>query len=456
MNKSKLMLPKMALMHVVLSMCILRTTMASPSGASHCNSGKTNVLFSIAHGKDGSGSLLDGGYSLNILNADVPQLIVPDDDNDSAMMNMANGVTVPTAVSHTLSLRPSNNNTINKFRGFLFRLSAKNDNDVKSSFAIAPNYSQYAKISALCTENVTGITHDNNMDKEEIQFSLNHPESIELLLEVTLVEKNQLNPTVQKLWYYDRYTITLEDNLVSTPPDPISAPPDPTDAPCGDEESSENTLETLATSEESSQMPSNSSKPSGHPSISLNPTASTGPSSSPSISVHPSKSLTPSDRPSKDTMTMTPSLSHSADPTLSVSPTSISFQPSKSLPPSDRPSKDTSTTTPSLSISPTVSLAPSTKPSVDPNVSLVPSITTHPSTRPSESQAPSVNTGPTAIPSCIRNKTSEPSKNIDPPTATRVPTPDSTKDTSAGSLRLLMFKGLKKKALWVTFFFTLI
>lgn len=416
MNKSKLMLPKMALMHVVLSMCILRTTMASPSGASHCNSGKTNVLFSIAHGKDGSGSLLDGGYSLNILNADVPQLIVPDDDNDSAMMNMANGVTVPTAVSHTLSLRPSNNNTINKFRGFLFRLSAKNDNDVKSSFAIAPNYSQYAKISALCTENVTGITHDNNMDKEEIQFSLNHPESIELLLEVTLVEKNQLNPTVQKLWYYDRYTITLEDNLVSTPPDPISAPPDPTDAPCGDEESSENTLETLATSEESSQMPSNSSKPSGHPSISLNPTASTGPSSSPSISVHPSKSLTPS----------------------------------------DRPSKDTSTTTPSLSISPTVSLAPSTKPSVDPNVSLVPSITTHPSTRPSESQAPSVNTGPTAIPSCIRNKTSEPSKNIDPPTATRVPTPDSTKDTSAGSLRLLMFKGLKKKALWVTFFFTLI
>jgi len=261
---------------LLLPILLVTNIVGSPSGASHCSSG-TSEMSNNSHGLNGSGSLSDGNYVVHLQTSTQQHTHLPPDTT----------TTLATGVAHTISL---NAGTATNFRGFLFRLSGKNGEVVKTSMTIADSSAIFGKPLNICADNVAGITHDNNSDKTTIDVIIQYDEPIELLLEVTVVKAN--NPKGSNLWYHSSYDFNLEedDTISSTmggvPKSPTAGSMEPSSDPTNDTTGSPSEV------------------PSSEPSLSLEPTIppSAEPSSGPSTSMLPSISIEPSMIPSVSTI----------------------------------------------------------------------------------------------------------------------------------------------------------
>jgi len=117
--------------------------------------------------------------------------------------------TIRAATDHPLTLTTDNGS---KFKGFLLRLSGKNGATASSTTFVAVDSSS-SQVSDLCTSDVIGITHTDAKGKSSVAFTLNHPEAAEMLLEVTVVTKNQIS------WAYAAFdlNISADDTATASP-----------------------------------------------------------------------------------------------------------------------------------------------------------------------------------------------------------------------------------------------
>jgi len=228
------------------------------------------------HGLDGSGSLDDGNYSLDLLA----------DDGTSTRIEPSIETIFTGSFETTLSLKSTVADR--KFRGFLLRLSAKNDPklDVSSFLIVHSSSKAFAKPLNICEPFVAGLTHKDPMDKNEIKVVVQHNANVELVLEVTVVEKN--NPSGSNLWFYNRFEIQLQGANVIVP---YTSIPDiaATSVP---------SMQPSKVSDFPSAGTTESFSPSSTPSMSAVPTVSIAPSSLPSESHVPTVSIVPSSLPS--------------------------------------------------------------------------------------------------------------------------------------------------------------
>ena len=220
------------------------------------------------HGLDGSGSLDDGNYGLDLLA----------DDGTSIRIEPSIETIFTGSFDTTLSLK----STVagRKFRGFLLRLSAKNDPwlDVSSFLIVHSSSEVFAKPLNICEPFVAGLTHKDPIDKNEIKVVVLHNANVEVVLEVTVVEKN--NPSGSNLWFYNRFEIQLQGAIpdIAATSIPSMQPSKVSDYP------SEGTTESFS--------------PSSTPSMSAVATVSIAPSSLPSESYVPTVIIVPSSLPS--------------------------------------------------------------------------------------------------------------------------------------------------------------
>ena len=258
------------------------------------------------HGLDGSGSLDDGNYSLDLLA-----------DNGTSTSIVPSIETIITGSFDTiLSLKSTVADR--KFRGFLLRLSAKYDPslDVSSFLTVHSSSEAFAKPLIICEPLVAGLTHKNPMDKNEIKVVLQHNENVELVLEVTVVEKNK--PSGSNLWFYDRFEIQLQGAEANESITLMS----------GNATTSVPSLQPSKISDFPSAGSIESFSPSSNPSMSGVPTVSIAPSSLPSESHVPTVSIAPSSLPSKSQALTDEdqSQSPSVQPTITTSKASGLFR----------------------------------------------------------------------------------------------------------------------------------
>ena len=163
--------------------------LANSIGSSTCAAGK-----SIASGHGGTGKTFESNLVLKW----------GGDEFDPSATN-----TIRAATDHPLTLTTDNGS---KFKGFLLRLSGKNGATASSTTFVAVDSSS-SQISDLCTSDVIGITHTDAKGKSSVAFTLNHPEAAELLLEVTVVTKNQIS------WAYAAFdlNISADDTATASP-----------------------------------------------------------------------------------------------------------------------------------------------------------------------------------------------------------------------------------------------
>ena len=292
----------------LLAISSIHQTAASPSGASHCATGTASMANNM-HGLDGGGSLADGNYSLD--------LSIEDDDTTATPLSTSIDTLITGSGAHVLILKSTDTA---KFRGFLFRLSAKNDQlvNANSFLALHSSSTAFARTMSICDPLVGGLTHINNMDKDEIKITLQHNDNVDLILEVTVVEKNK--PSGSNLWFYNRFDIQLRGDITEVPSMSVSP----------------------STSTQPSDIPS--TLPSTFPSVvpSADPSASFSPSLSPSISEAPSVSIAPSSYPSTSSKPTREGYSQLPSSEPSQLPSSEPSRPPSSepsRPPSSEPSR---------------------------------------------------------------------------------------------------------------------
>ena len=173
---------------------------ASAFGASHCMPGVPPWFVSV-HGQS-SGGLSNGNLGLDI---------------DGVSISSGSTASLTTGKTRTLTLSGS------AFMGFLFRLSGKNGENVKSVIGIESGSSGESKFNTICNSEIGGITHTNAGSKSSISITMSTDDMIDTTLEVTVVVSKDL----QKM-YYEAFDISF----VSDGPVQIQSPtPAPTQSP---------------------------------------------------------------------------------------------------------------------------------------------------------------------------------------------------------------------------------
>lgn len=207
-------LPSLRNLSVALALAFILTTLISPKssfvaafpgGAGHCSSGK--AIANAAHGTSGSGSLDDGNYELRI------EEISSGASNASSCRSKKwkpqRKPSLSTGTEYKVTLSTKDDTSDDYFRGFLFRLSSKEDGeDVKRAMIVSPDFVDAGRDHTMCISTVAGVTHVNASDKSRMDVILNFDQPIEAaMLEVTVVRNNQ--PMASNLWYYDSFDIDV-------------------------------------------------------------------------------------------------------------------------------------------------------------------------------------------------------------------------------------------------------
>lgn len=169
---------------------------ASGFGASHCMSG-TPPWFVSAHGPS-RGGLSSGNLGLNI---------------DGVSISSGSTASLTTGETHTLTLSGS------AFMGFLFRLSGKNGENVKSVIGIESGSSGESKFNTICTSEIGGITHTNAGSKSSISITMSSDDMIDTTLDVTVVVSKDL----QKM-YYEAFDISFFSDGTAPTQSPTPVP----------------------------------------------------------------------------------------------------------------------------------------------------------------------------------------------------------------------------------------
>lgn len=165
-----------------------------PHGAGHCDGGIPDA-FQITHGDNGFGTI-EPNYSNFPLNLYF--------DNGPALENMQS-YSLPVKVNHTLTLSGEEGGTI--FKGFLFRLSEKNKNELKTRIYLNKNSQALGVFSTFCSDDIIGITHNSASDKTSVSLDVYAEEEVNLILEVTVVLYNI--PMRGNAWLYSRYDLSF-------------------------------------------------------------------------------------------------------------------------------------------------------------------------------------------------------------------------------------------------------
>jgi len=188
----------MAKLSLAILLSLLTRSLAYPNGAGHCEAGAAILADDGSHGEQGSGGVTAGGFMIL----------------SNAFGWITSDATLPTGVDHYISINGD-------FRGFLFRLSAPNGDDVSSSMKLTDAAAEFGKSSdSSCGAGNVGFTHKSASDKTTIDVIIRHDTPVDLLLEITVVKKN--SPTEVNAWYYEAFNLKLED--FPSPPTATSAP----------------------------------------------------------------------------------------------------------------------------------------------------------------------------------------------------------------------------------------
>jgi hypothetical protein len=319
---------------VLLLITPILVVQAYPFGAGHCSSG--TAIANISHGNIGSGSLRNGNYQVRMSSSS--------NSGDGSSSSTSTFIPGPptflsTGTDYTLTLTIRDDSIIASsnhfFRGFLFRLSGKQGENVRDAMTISPDFRLIGKDhTTMCSSIVSGVTHTNAIDKTTVDVLLRFDEPIpRVQLEVTVVQSN--NPSGSNLWHYDSYDLVVlqappSTNVPTSNPsvEPSSVPSiHPSNAIPSMKPSLESTTSpTTSYPSSSTHFPSwtpskdPSSLPSMEPSKGLSLLPSLTPSKGPSLL----PSLTPSDDARSENPTTSPSMEPTATTTSSTSSTNVS------------------------------------------------------------------------------------------------------------------------------------
>lgn len=156
------------------------------------NLGNLEGKFS-PHGETGQGSLSNGSLQVQFdstrLDPSVPQLIKANQE-----------------YTVTLQYDSTTSNQLKQFKGFLFRLSGRNDESVDGTLYVDDD-DQVQEKNIGCASTVSAMTHTNNNGKSQVEFKLQYFDEVvplSLLLEVTvMIDKSSNN------WFYDAYNLEV-------------------------------------------------------------------------------------------------------------------------------------------------------------------------------------------------------------------------------------------------------
>jgi hypothetical protein len=188
---------------------------AFPFGAGHCDAGK--AIANGAHGLNGSGSLANGNYELRIVEESTA---TTSSSCPSKKLKPKRSASLRTGTKYTVTLSATDADDGGYFRGFLIRLSGKNQDGEdavavsKEALIVSPDFDGVGKDHTLCSSTVVGVTHVNASDKTSVDVILSFEQPIEALLEVTVVRNNR--PMGSDLWYYDSFDIVVSDSSSSS------------------------------------------------------------------------------------------------------------------------------------------------------------------------------------------------------------------------------------------------
>lgn len=233
-----------AIQLLIISACFLRSCIAYPTLAGHCKSGPISD-YTSSHGSIGDGNLDNGNYFLS--------------SNENGILDSGVDASLSIGVDHYISLNGMDGA---KFRGFLFRLSGANGADATGLMTTTDASSPDSSNMSNCGSGSSGISHNNRNDKSTIDIIIRSDQPIDLVLEVTVVEKNNSNE--KNHWHYEKFNLKLEAQATATP-----TAPQPTANPTTSKPSP-------SPSAKLSSNPTTSSAPT----ISMNPTALNSPTSS--------------------------------------------------------------------------------------------------------------------------------------------------------------------------------
>ena len=251
----------------------LRSAYGYSDGAGTCRSGALSGFAQSGHGGIGMGSLKDGALEVGV---------------GSNILSTSSTLEIVTGIDNTVKLEYTASSGAG-FKGFLFRLSSKNEEvDVSDALSIRfgtdaqklpstgeRNFRSSGSTSA-CAAYVAGVTHTSSSIKSLVSsITLNVKTATDLELEVTAVRARSTNN-----WHHSKFE--------------LKAVPPPTESPS----SQPSVSPTVSPSSQPSDFPTVS--PSSEPSVSLSP------SSEPSLSMAPSLSMSPSVAPTVKVPVPTP------------------------------------------------------------------------------------------------------------------------------------------------------
>ena len=107
-----------------------------------------------------------------------------------------------------LSSSTSKPPTASLFKGFLFRLSGRNDESLDGTLYVDDD-DKVQELTIGCASTISAMTHTNNDGKNKVEFKFQYfdevvPTPISMVLEVTVMMNKEENN-----WFYDEYELEI-------------------------------------------------------------------------------------------------------------------------------------------------------------------------------------------------------------------------------------------------------
>lgn len=144
-------------------------TVAYPTRAGHCQSGaEIGEASGGVHGREGSGSLEDGGFSVSF---------------NSTLLTDGDPLLLGAGIEYSVSIEGGT------FRGFLLRISGLNGEELQESLIVIdedetqllPSTGEKSGFESACAEDVAGLCHMSRDEKDTITAAFKVDEDADIL-----------------------------------------------------------------------------------------------------------------------------------------------------------------------------------------------------------------------------------------------------------------------------------
>jgi hypothetical protein len=181
-----------------------------PNRAGHCLGGaQIGEASGGVHGRQGSGSLDDGGFTVMFGDVVLENGVVPE---------LAAGET------YSVALQASGGTP---FRGFLLRVSGLHGEEMQESLTVTDNSTQLLLstgeqdgFESSCAVTVAGLCHNSRVDKSGITTEFMHESEADVLIEVTVVTNNEGGG--KNDWYFSDYRTSVRQAAASQAPETLA------------------------------------------------------------------------------------------------------------------------------------------------------------------------------------------------------------------------------------------